>query len=275
MNEPSMADVSVVIPCFNCAETIATTVDSVHRQTLRPREVILVDDCSSDDTGTTLINLQHQYPDGWLIVLTSARNGGAGEARNLGWQAASCGYVAFLDADESWHPRKVEQQYKWMLAHPEVTLTGHPKRHLKTGIAEIAAGDMTQDIDFVPVTRKSLLLSNCFATSSVMLRSDVIHRFKQGKRYSEDYLLWLHIACDGARLYRTAEHLAFCYKSHFGEGGLSAQLEKMQRGELDNYREIRDRGCIGRLQYLLLVSWSWMRHISRHIKVMIRTTTTG
>ena len=125
-----LAKVSVVIPCYRCADTIARAVTSIAEQTSRPAEVILVDDCSGDDTLATLYELQAEYPQGWVKVIESPKNAGPGTARNLGWEAATQAYIAFLDADDSWHPQKIEMQYGWMSKNPEVALTGHTCQQL-------------------------------------------------------------------------------------------------------------------------------------------------
>ena len=78
------AAVSVVIPCFRCAATVGRAVESVASQTLRPAEVVLVDDCSTDDTGLELGRLQRHYGAAWIKILKLARNVGPGGARNAG-----------------------------------------------------------------------------------------------------------------------------------------------------------------------------------------------
>src|SRR5262245_4665161 len=118
--------VSAVIPCYRCRGTIHRALDSVAAQTALPREVILVDDCSADGTAEAIGRIASEYPDGWVRVLTLPVNGGPGRARNAGWDAAAQPYVAFLDADDSWHRSKLEIQYGWMRANPHVVLTGHP-----------------------------------------------------------------------------------------------------------------------------------------------------
>ena len=117
--------VSVIVPCYCCAATIETAIESVARQTARPAEVILVDDASGDDTVAALRRLHHRHGADWMKVIRQEQNGGPSVARNAGWAMATQPYLAFLDADDSWHPRKVELQYGWMAAHPEVALTGH------------------------------------------------------------------------------------------------------------------------------------------------------
>lgn len=253
MADWEIASVSVVIPCYRCSEVIERAVASVASQTLVPAEVFLVDDCSGDDTLAFLYDLQNRYPAGWIHVIEQPENRGPGEARNAGWNRATHPYIAFLDADDSWHPQKVEIQYRWMIKHPDVALTGHatwqirdeddPIRFLK--MAAVNSG-------FRKVTYNRLLWSNCFPTRSVMLRRDLPIRFLPGKYHSEDYLLWLQAACAGAAMARSEHTMAFLYKRHYGESGLSGQMWQMEKGELDTYFRVFKERCFGPGMFALL-----------------------
>lgn len=256
--------VSVIIPCFRCADTIERAVESIAAQAMLPAEVILVDDCSGDDTLETLFAIQRKYPEGWIRVLQQPVNGGPGEARNAGWDHASHTYVAFLDADDSWHPQKIEIQYRWMREHPEVALTGHGNRKLAEGELPLREASVDPaEVVFRPISKNQLLWSNRFSTPSVMLRRDMPMRFARGKHHSEDYLLWLTVACAGYRMARCDLPLAFLYKAAYGEGGLSSQLWKMEKGELDTYRTVRKACGISQYKYALLLAWSMARFLRR------------
>jgi teichuronic acid biosynthesis glycosyltransferase TuaG len=122
------ASISVIIPCYRCSETIERAVDSIAQQTLLPSEVFLIEDASNDNGKTLqfLYLLQKKFQDKFKIeVIPLATNSGPGTARNAGWDKATSRYIAFLDADDAWHPQKLEMQFNWMEAHPEVSLTGH------------------------------------------------------------------------------------------------------------------------------------------------------
>jgi glycosyltransferase involved in cell wall biosynthesis len=100
--------VSIVIPTYNRAELVARAVHSVLSQTYPNLEVIIVDDSSTDDTQNrikTLQDLDHR-----VRYIRHDRNRGAQAARNTGIQAAKGRYVAFLDSDNEWLPRKLERQ---------------------------------------------------------------------------------------------------------------------------------------------------------------------
>lgn len=262
-----MSDVSVVIPCFRCASTIARAVESVADQTSRPYEVILVDDCSRDETLDKLHELRGLYPDGWIKVVSLRVNSGAGVARNAGWKIAACKYVAFLDADDSWHPNKIESQYGWMVEHPEVALTGHDNRLIGFNGRPGECFKESGSPKFFFVGKWRIFLSNWFPTSSVMLLRDIPQRFVDGKRYAEDYQLWMEICCAGLKCYWFNAPLVFYYKAAYGESGLSASLWRMEKGELAAYVYLFRKGFLGVWLLAPLMAWSMIRFLRRIFKV--------
>ncbi|MDY6947397.1 MAG: glycosyltransferase family 2 protein [Pseudomonadota bacterium] len=106
MNYNSFKTVSVVIPAYNSRDTVQQAIATARAQTLRPTQIIVVDDCSKDDT------LQQAEavagPD--LLVVRSPQNGGGGAARNRGIDHSTGDVVAFLDADDLWAPNKLANQ---------------------------------------------------------------------------------------------------------------------------------------------------------------------
>src|SRR5436305_5180727 len=101
--------VSVVIPTYNCGGLVAEAVGSVLAQSRLPAEIIVVDDGSRDDTRERLA------PFGDRIRYVCQANQGVSAARNLGVQHARGEVIAFLDADDIWHPRRLELQLQVML----------------------------------------------------------------------------------------------------------------------------------------------------------------
>ena len=215
--------VSVVIPCYRCAKTIVRAVDSVLTQSILADEIILVDDFS-DDAGATvgvLNAIRDAHLETTIIVVTLPNNVGPGGARNAGWAAATGEFLAFLDADDSWHPQKLEVQLGWMLEHPEVVLTGAQSMKYSDWLMAPA---LKLPPLVRPVGRLRLLLANCLPTRTVMLRRGITQRFDPQKRYAEDYLLWLEIVLMGRSSCRLEVPLGFSYKADFGGAGLSASL---------------------------------------------------
>ena len=257
------AQVSVIIPCYRCADTIDRAVESVISQTWLPKEILLVEDCSQDEGKTlaSLYHLQQRLQDKVTIkVIPLPKNTGPGCARNAGWDEAQQPYLAFLDADDSWHPEKLEIQYKWMESHQDVDLTGHLSIFLANNVVPPT---LPERLTVRSISRYVLLLSNRFPTRSVMLRRDIVNRFEPTKRYAEDYLLWLRIVLDGKSAWLMELTLAYSYKTDFGAGGLTQDLWKMECGELDTYRKIYREGSISVALYWCITLYSMLKYLRR------------
>lgn len=105
--------VSVIVPCYNVEKYIDRCVDSLVKQTLglNCMEIILVDDCSTDNTWDHLTALEHQYPES-IIVIHCDENGRQGRARNIGLQYATASYIGYVDADDWIEPDMYEKLYQ-------------------------------------------------------------------------------------------------------------------------------------------------------------------
>lgn len=262
MKQNPTAPVSVVIPCFRCITTIGRAVTSIAKQTQRPAEVILVDDASGDGTFEVLQRLAQEYPT-WVKVIALNENAGAASSRNCGWDAASQRYIAFLDADDAWHPMKIEIQYAYMSAHPEVVLSGHAHRKLDSDTTDL--NWEVHECKAVSISKMALLFSNRFVTPSVMLKREIPFRFAEGKRHMEDHLLWLEIVCGQMPVTKLNAELAAIFKSAYGATGLSAQLWSMELGELKNYGQLYSSGCINFVQWFGLYIYSILKFVRRLI----------
>ncbi|MDD2918625.1 glycosyltransferase family 2 protein [Rhodoferax sp.] len=255
-----MAAVSVVVPCYRCARTLERAIASVAAQTQRPEEVILVDDASGDETREIMKKLSRQFESGWIKLVFLDENVGAGSARNAGWSIASQPYVAFLDADDAWHFRKIEIQYGYMRALPDVVLCGHGFRLLKQGVLpywSVGLGHARE------VSKWAMLVSNQFVTPSVMIKREVHHRFIERQRYMEDHMLWLRVVCAGDRVVKLPVALAAIYKDPFGVTGLSSRVWLMERSDLGNYRRLYRAGHVNAPQLGVLVAYSLLKYLRR------------
>ena len=262
--------VTVVIPCFRCESTIDGAVVSVVQQTALPVELILVEDCSGDD-GRTLARLrqiQSQY--GLtinIVVLVQPLNRGPGEARNAGWAIASQPLIAFLDADDTWHPEKLVRQSRIMLAHPELSLSFHDTVILER-CENPSVLPAAMEVQLVHLT--DMLLSNRVATRSVMLRTGIVQRFPLGLRYAEDYHLWLQILASGQRAASLMLPLAASYKDDFGAGGLSGNLAAMHVGVQQCFSMLHQDGLLNTTQFRLARSVEMLKYWRRLALMALR-----
>lgn len=107
--------VSIVTPNYNCGKYIAETIESVRNQTYTNWEMLIVDDCSTDNS--VAIAQSYAQKDSRIHVLIQSKNSGAALARNRALDEARGEYIAFLDSDDLWLPEKLEKQVSFMRAN--------------------------------------------------------------------------------------------------------------------------------------------------------------
>ena len=264
---PADCDVSVVIPCYRCQDTLGRAVESVARQSLRPAEGILVDDASDDGTPALISLLRNRYGPDWIKAVRLPVNRGPAVARNAGWERAEKTYVAFLDADDGWHRDKIRIQFEYMRTHPDIDMTGHRWSRFRETEAE---STLPMSYEIRPVLRSRLLISNRLLIGTVMLRRGVAVRFDPSKRYSEDYLFCLQVLYNGYRGEFIDLNLSYMYKDPYGDGGLSRHLWRMELGELDVYRRVYEEGHIPGPLFTGLALWSGIRFARRIVVSLCR-----
>lgn len=116
--------VSVVIPVYNARDVIGETIESVLAQTWTDREIVVVDDGSSDGSGDIVRSF------GERVRYVRQENGGVARARNRGIAESTGEYVALLDHDDLWHPTKLDKQVAVLDGRPEVGMVVTDVAHL-------------------------------------------------------------------------------------------------------------------------------------------------
>jgi len=255
----TVAPISVIIPCYRCASTIGRAVDSVFSQSITPAEVVVIEDCSGDETLAALQELERIYQ-GRITIVQMKANCGVASARNAGWAIATQPYIAFLDADDSWHPEKLRIQYEYMSNNPDVVLCGHKCAWV---IDETTPTVLSKDRAVTRISAHSLLFKNAFSTPTVMMKRNIPFRFADGQRYVEDAFLWQQIALFGLAVARIESDLAYIHKAPYGSAGLSARLWKMERAELGNFVSHYRAGRIGSGLLLVVAVFSCAKHVRR------------
>ena len=215
--------ISVVIPTLNRINTLQRALDSVINQTYKPAEIIVVDNGSSDGT---LKFLREQYP---KITTLTENKVGVSSARNKGIKKSINQWIALLDSDDAWHPRKLEVQTsmldsalkEYSLIHTdEVWFRNNKhinqmKKHKKQGGY---------------IFERCLSLC-CISPSSVLFKKNILDKvglFDESLPVCEDYDLWLKI-CSSEEVLFAQDKLTYKY------GGHKDQLSKSYWG-MDRFR---------------------------------------
>ena len=180
-------DISVVIPTYNRYEVLHRALKSVFFQSYKPKEVIVIDDGSSDETS----QIQNLFPE---IKYFYQENSGVSSARNLGIKNSVSEWIAFLDSDDEWHVDKLKEHVnfhentpdilmsytdeKWIRDSKEIKV---PKKYQKIG------GDIFEEC-----------LSHCIiAPSATLIHKDLLTKngvFDENLEVCEDYDMWLRVA---------------------------------------------------------------------------------
>jgi glycosyltransferase involved in cell wall biosynthesis len=238
---PSTApEVSVVIPAYNSEGFLEEAVDSVYAQTVRPREVIVVNDGSTDATESLLRRLAARLPPTFRWVTKG--NGGSASARNVGIGLASGRFIAFLDHDDLWASQKLARQLDQFAADPDLSLSFTAMRvtpyeraeggSLKpgsdegpgsnAGLIRPPSGVSSLHPDWNPepeaVLERLIAIPQIGSLSTVMIRREAINRmggFNEKIRVSDDWLLWLNMAAAGMKFGHIPEMMVE-YRLHEG-----------------------------------------------------------
>lgn len=262
-----MTSVSVVIPTFNSESYINRTLNAVLAQSRKPDEVILVDDCSSDRTIEVIENHPLRSACPRMHVIKLASNSGPGAARNFGWSSAGSEFIAFLDADDSWHPQKLECQLAAMEHNPWASFSGHKYIVSATGFADYKTIEM-------PSTREmsltQFLIKNRFSTPSLILRTNLALRFSENREIAEDYLLQLQLLASGHRALFVDAPLVCLHKRAYGDSGLSSELRRMEKKDLRSFSLLRRDGDISMQQFFGASSLSYLKYFRRLLIVQLR-----
>ena len=106
--------VSIIVPVYNAQPYIEQTIEMVRKQTFQDWELILVEDCSKDDTKKVISQTLAKFQDERIRVIYKEQNEGAAKARNIGLYQAKGRYIAFLDADDIWLEQKLQTEITFM-----------------------------------------------------------------------------------------------------------------------------------------------------------------
>ncbi len=182
------ASVSVIIPTYNNGRFLPEAIESVFAQTVQPVEIIVVDDGSTDDT------LERLRPYATRISYLYQANQGVSAARNLGLREASGDFIAFLDSDDVWHPRKLEVQLEVFGKRPDLGLLAAAGFQWPDSTFPHIRGEPESSLRLISWAQ--LVVKNRLVTSSVMIRTPILKcagEFDTQMQSSEDRDLWLRV----------------------------------------------------------------------------------
>lgn len=243
--------ISVVIPAYNAELTLSAAIDSCLKQTYKPHEIIVIDDAGTDNTAA----IAESYSQ--IQLIKQPINSGPSAARNKGWDSATGDIIAFLDADDIFHPEKLAVLNNVFSTNSNIVLLGHPYtldelQELRTTNPGVETKSYT-----------SILLSNPYQSSCIVVRKDYNERFNETYRYCEDHEFCLRTA------YRKGCHyiklpLTKLGRPQLSSGGASGNIWKMRKGELRLYTSVYRHNILFALLIPFLIVYSLLK-MSRKI----------
>ena len=177
--------VSIITPAYNCGKYIGEAIESVQAQTYPNWEMLIVDDCSTDDTEAVVA--RYMQGDSRIKYFKMPTNSGPALARNEAISRAQGQYIAFLDGDDLWEPHKLRTQLKFMrknhyaftaTSYEHVDEDGTPLGHVMEPMAKV---------DY-----RTLLLENTVGNSTIIYDASKLGKFHAPNLWKRnDYALWL------------------------------------------------------------------------------------
>ncbi|HCZ8411099.1 TPA: glycosyltransferase family 2 protein, partial [Proteus mirabilis] len=216
---------------FNADTTIERALASISEQTILPESIIILNDASTLQSTQQLNRIVQEKFSAILPIhiIEMEYNVGPAKLRNIGWNLSNTHYISFLDADDSWHPRKLEVQYYFFKKYEDLDFLGHQMEVHKDNYIYNSA-PLINEIKIKKINKRKILFKNYFNTPTVMLKRDIPFRFNEDLRYSEDYALWLDIIFDNRKVAFIEVCLAYSHKNFYGISGLSSNLYEMEKG---------------------------------------------
>lgn len=255
-------NVTVIIPHYNNGLQIQRSYTSVMSQIRLPKEIIIVDDHSYDTTILDSISKNHDKDSlVKLKIIKLKKNRGPSNARNIGVELSTSSYIAFLDADDIWHPQKLEICLDIML---EKDLNFLYHLYIPIGKNDNKCTYKKSEIKVKAKKRILFAFKSYISTPTVLMHKSTFSGFPLDIHRCEDYCCWLSSVSDN-KLYYVDLPLASGFKNSLGDSGLSGDIKMMHTGFLESIYYLKKEKYISntffRLAYLMETIKFPLRHL--------------
>lgn len=240
---------SVIIPSFNSGKSILACLRSLELQIDQDFEVILIDDCSTDNSFE-MANEKIIKTFSYYRVLQNKENYGVSHTRNLGINNANGEYLVFLDSDDTFHPEKLAI-LREVFINKYIQFLFHPYTYSDFSGVEVKK--------IQKINKNSLKIRNQIQTSCVAIKKSSIKFFDTSMSHCEDYDLWLRLS-KHMDIYKLNRPLTRLGRPQLTEGGLSGNVKAMRKGE----REALRNNFSG-IELLVLLLFSYLKKFRRMV----------
>lgn len=227
--------VSIIMPSYNTADYIAESIQSVLEQSYTDWELIVVDDCSTDNTDEVI---KPYLTDGRIKYFKNEKNSGAAVSRNHALREAKGKWIAFLDSDDLWMPDKLEKQIRYM------EMNGYHFSY--TNYSEINAEGQRNGVTVTGPKRvtKTGMFNYCWlGCLTVMYDAETVGLIQIADiKKNNDYAMWLKV-CKKADCYLLNEELALYRRGR--QGSISTQsIKKLIGWHYKLHKEADGQNCL-------------------------------
>ena len=220
--------VSIITPAYNAERFVVDTIRSVQAQTHKNWEMWIADDGSKDSTARLVEEEQARDPRIHLIRLPG--NGGPALARQAALERARGRYIAFLDSDDLWLPRKLERQIEFM-SEKNRALSFSSYRRVSQDLDKVGRLISVPEV----IDYKALLRHNVIATLTAMVDVSLTGRLKMTNEGYDDFILWLGLTKRGFKAHGLNEDLA---RYRIVGGSVSRKRSRAARWVWTIYRKV-------------------------------------
>lgn len=247
--------VSIITPSWNSERYIADTIKSVQNQTYKNWEMIVVDDCSTDNTVSIVEKIAKEDPR--IKIFRQSINGGAAKARNRSLEEATGRFIAYLDADDIWKPDKLAKQVAFMRSK------SYGFSCVSYEVIDDSGNLLNKQVHMLPeVDYIGFLTNNLLQTVGIMVDVEIVEKkylVMPDIRRRQDAATWLQILRAGYKCYGVDEILAQYRRT---DNSLSSNKLKAVKGIWKLYREIEHLSlpfsCYCFVRYAFLAVWKRM-----------------
>lgn len=185
--------VSIIVPCYNADKFLGKCIESIISQTYQNKELIIIDDCSTDKSFQISQKYSHEYP--WIKVIKNIVNLGVADTFNVGIKQSKADYLARMDADDIMLPNRIEKQIDFLIKNPDVVIVGGQCQIVDSNDIEIGQKKFpltdkaikTMMFTSVPMQQPTIMINRTLVPSDQLVSK---------KRFSpaEDYDLFFSLA---------------------------------------------------------------------------------
>ena len=243
---------SIIMPAYNSEKYIAQAIESVLNQNYTNWELIIINDCSTDNTEQIIKSYQQKDAANKRIKLINlTQNRGVANARNIGIQNAKGRYIAFLDADDIWQKEKLYKQIQVIEStNADITYTAYM-------IIDDTGKKIKERKIKETLQLKDLLKENSIIFSSVVCKkASIVNKHFKGEWYHEDYVFLLDLAKEGKNFKGIYENL-MQYRVHQSGRSFNKQTAAKYRWKI--YRKYLGMNLLQSLYYFAVYAWNGIR----------------